>query len=141
MTTFAELLAQAEAQERTQRKLRKRRHDEEHHIQSVCVQWFRLTHPALSKCLFAVPNGGRRDASTGAKLKEEGALAGVADLILLVPRGPYGALLIEMKTPKGRQSDEQKAWQKAVEKQGYCYILCRSLDEFQTKIEQYLAQN
>ena len=37
-------------------------------------------------CFFAVPNGGKRDAKTGARMKYEGAVRGVADLILLIPK-------------------------------------------------------
>ena len=90
---------------------------------------------------FAVANGGRRDGITGARLKEEGVLAGVADLVLLVPNAKYHALLIEMKTPKGRQSDSQRAWQRAVTgNSDYLYVVCRSLDVFMKVIEEYLNQ-
>lgn len=50
-------------------RMRRHPHDEEHRLQVACVRWFRLQYPALSHALFAVPNGGRRDAMTGAKLK------------------------------------------------------------------------
>ena len=82
MTTFHELLSM-------QRKTRKSPSDEEHKIQTTCVKWFNITHPKLKGLLFAVPNGGRRDKVTAAKLKEEGVVAGVADLILA-----FGAVLI-----------------------------------------------
>lgn len=36
---------------------------------------------------------------------------------------------IEVKTPKGRQSDEQKSFQKQVEASGHKYILARSLED------------
>lgn len=111
----------------------------EHSIQCACVQWFRLQCPELAERLFAVPNGGRRDALTGARLKAEGVIAGVADLILLVPSGHYGALLIEMKTGKGRQSQAQKAWQKAVTaKDEYKYVVCHGFDDFRRAIKEYL---
>lgn len=124
------------------RTVRKPPSDEEHRIQVSCVRWFRLKYPHLSPRLFAVPNGGRRDGVTGARLKEEGVLAGVADLILLVPNAKYHALLIEMKTPKGRQSDSQRAWQRAVAGNGdYLYVVCRSLEEFMRIIEVYLQES
>lgn len=124
-----------------ERKVRKRPDDEEHRIQCACVRAFRYKYPKLKHNLFAVPNGGRRDGITGARLKEEGVLAGVADLILLVPNAKYHALLIEMKTPKGRQSDSQRAWQRAVAgNEDYLYVVCRSLEEFMKKIEEYLNQ-
>lgn len=120
--------------------VRKPPSDEEHRIQVSCVRWFRMKYPHLSPRLFAVPNGGRRDGITGARLKEEGVLAGVADLILLVPNADYHALLIEMKTPKGRQSDSQRAWQRAVAgNDDYLYVVCRSLEEFILEVEEYLS--
>lgn len=87
--------------------------DVEHKTQVACVRWFRLQYPQLASVLFAVPNGGRRDAVTGAKLKAEGALAGVADIFLDVDRGEYHGLRIEMKTKTGRLSDSQKAFSEA----------------------------
>jgi len=130
-----------EFRKRSNNSVRKPPSDEEHRIQAACVRWFRLKYPHLAARLFAVPNGGRRDGITGARLKEEGVLAGVADLILLVPNAKYHALLIEMKTPKGRQSDSQRAWQRAVAgNEYYLYVICRSLEEFMKKIEEYLNQ-
>lgn len=113
------------------------RHNESN-IQINCVRWFRFVHPDLAPLLFAVPNGGARSRVTGAILKAEGVTAGVADLLLLVPRGPYHALCIEMKTEKGRQRDSQKSWQEAVEGQGYRYIVVRSFEEFTAQINAYL---
>lgn len=122
------------------KSVRKPPSDEEHRIQTACVRWFRMKYPHLSPRLFAVPNGGRRDGITGARLKEEGVLAGVADLILLVPNADYHALLIEMKTPKGRQSESQKAWQQEVCAEGeYKYVVCRSLDDFIREVDVYLT--
>ena len=67
-----------------------------------------------------------------------GLIAGVSDLILLMPRGIYHGLMIEMKTLEGRQREEQRLWQTLVEKQGYMYCLCRSLAQFKETIESYL---
>jgi hypothetical protein len=124
---------------------------EEHNIQAACVRWFGYAHPELRGLLFAVPNGGARSKATAGRLKAEGVVAGVSDLILLVPRCRAKitennaasieikhALCIEMKTAKGRQSAEQKEWQKKVEGHGYKYAVCRSLDEFIDTVEAYL---
>ena len=133
-TTFEELLARNK-----NIKPRKKSSEEEHHLQVACVQWFRLQYPTMRHNLFAVPNGGRRDKVTGGKLKAEGALAGVSDLILLKQSKGYGALLIEMKTDKGKQSTGQQEWQKKIEQDGYKYVICRSLDEFMNEIKEYLS--
>ena len=89
-------------------KPRKAPSEEEHDLQCACVEWFRWQYPHLRLNLFAVPNGGARSKRTAGKLKAEGVVAGVSDLILLVRRGGYGGLLIEMKREKGRQSESQK---------------------------------
>ena len=116
--------------------------DEEHRIQCACVRWFRLQYPQLKGRLFAVPNGGRRDAITAAKLKAEGVIAGVSDLILLKSNHDYGALLIEMKTLKGRQRDSQKQWQNLVcADREYKYVVCHSFDDFKREVDDYLKTN
>lgn len=97
-----------------------------------------MLHPDLAKVLFSVPNGGQRDKITGAILKAEGVVAGVSDLLLLHPSGQYHGLCIEMKTPKGRQQPSQIEWQRAVEQQGFKYIVCHSVDEFLEKTDSYL---
>lgn len=122
-----------------QQSTRKRPSDDEHRIQVACVRWFKHQYPFFAHNLFAVPNGGRRDAVTGARLKDEGALAGVADLILLKPNRFYGALLIEMKTRKGKQQQTQREWQQKIAADGYRYVICRSFDDFRREVNDYIA--
>lgn len=120
------------------RGIRKRH---EHDLQCACVQWFRLQYPALTNRLFAVPNGGARSKATAGKLKAEGVLAGVADLILLKPNDSFGALLIEMKTQSksSRQSPAQRQWQKDLTALGeYKYTICRNISEFISEVNDYL---
>ncbi len=90
------------------------------------MQWARLHSyrlPALA-LLFAIPNGGRRDAVTGAKLKAEGVKAGVPDLFLPVPSGPFYGLFIEMKIPGNRVSREQAQWLRQLSASGYRAEVC-----------------
>lgn len=67
----------------------------ESQIQKDCVTWFRLQYPKIGRLLFAVPNGGARNAKEAAIMKGEGVTAGVADLILLYPSGGFHSLCIE----------------------------------------------
>lgn len=132
--TFDELLSQSR-----KGRVRKRPSEVEHRIQQACVRWFNLQYPHLRGRLFAVPNGGRRDVVTGTKLKAEGVVAGVADLILLVTNKAFGALLIEMKKPGGIQSAAQRQWQEIVTTNGeYKYVICRSIYDFMREIREYL---
>lgn len=112
----------------------------EHDLQSGCVRWFRYNYPQLARLLFAVPNGGSRNAREGGRLKAEGVTAGVADLLLLVPAGGYGSLCIEMKTSTGRQRETQREWQHDVEKVGNKYVICRTLDDFMREVQWYLQE-
>ena len=119
---------------------------EEHNLQCACVKWFAYQHPELAGLLFAVPNGGARSKATAGKLKAEGVVPGVADLILLVPFHMQGfdafhALCIELKTKTGRQSPEQVEWQEKVRKKGYVYVVIRSLDDFIATVEGYLNKS
>lgn len=112
--------------------------NEESKLQQSCIAWFRLQYPKLAKLLFAIPNGSRRDAVTGAILKREGVIPGVADLILLIPKKGYASLCIEMKYGKNGQSDSQKEWQQLAEAAGNKYVVCKSLSEFMKHVNQYL---
>lgn len=122
-------------------------------IQREMVEWFRFRFPQYKEVLFHPANEGKRNTKVvygrygsrvvctgGAKLKAEGMVAGVADLILLVPRHGYGCLCVEVKSPKGRQSDEQKTWQAACEEAGNLYVVCRSAAQFIDIVEDYLSE-
>ena len=111
---------------------------DESRIQKACVRWFRLAYHRLAPLLFAVPNGGARDAVTGARLKAEGVYPGVADLLLLVPANGFHGAAIEMKTPTGRLSASQKQWRDAVIHAGYAHYICRSVSDFVNIINSYL---
>lgn len=110
-------------------------------IQAECFAWFWNDYPQYRKLLFHIPNENDRSDSNiiqGAIRKSLGVVAGVSDLILLVPRGLYHGLCIEMKDEKGTQKPAQKEWQTLVEAQGYKYCLCRSLAQFKNVISDYL---
>lgn len=110
----------------------------EEQTQVACVCWFGLQYPEYALLLHHSPNGGYRTAYEGKAFKRMGTRAGFPDLILLLPRGEHPFLCIEFKTDKGRQTESQKAYQRAVESVGAVYAVCRSFDEFKTTIERYI---
>lgn len=111
-------------------------------MQRMCVGWFRLQYPAVGKLLFAVPNGGARSRTEAAIMKAEGVTAGVTDLILLLGRGGFNALCIEMKTTDRRSalSDAQIEWRSLTIANGNRHVVCRTLEEFQSEIRWYMAR-
>ena len=76
-------------------------------IQAACVTWLWNTYPQTRGLFFAVNNNSEHVARAMNR-KAVGLVAGVSDTIFLW-RGK--ALLIEFKTPTGRQSAKQKEWQ------------------------------
>lgn len=124
---------------------------QESYLQQECVQWFKFQFPKYAQVLIHVPNEGKRNTkmvrtkygmkvvcSGGARLKAEGMVAGVADLLLLTPNNEYGSLAIEMKTPTGRLSDSQKAWREEFEKAGNKYVVCRTFEQFMCEVVDYM---
>ena len=96
----------------------------EHNLQVAIVQYLRINHIFC----FAIPNGGRRDAITGAMLKKEGVLAGVADIEILLPNGK--AIFVELKNgKKGQQSLEQKSFENEVKLRGFEYRIWRTFKD------------
>jgi hypothetical protein len=81
-------------------------------------QWFRLFHPA---------NGGKRNAIEGAKFKKMGVVAGIADLVCLLPEGKVG--FIELKFGKNGTSIYQDDFARFCRISGYPYALCKTVDE------------
>lgn len=73
-------------------------------------------------------------------MKGEGVTAGVADMLFLLPNAEHHGLCIEFKTPKGKQQDSQKRFQRKVEAFGYRYEIIHSLDEFMILIKDYLSK-
>ena len=109
-------------------------------IQQACIKWFSIQYPKDRKLLIHVTNEGKRSYYQGKELVKAGLVKGVADLILFKPNKRYHGLCIEMKTPNknSKQNEAQKEWQQLVEKQGYKYVVCRSLEQFISEIIEYL---
>ena len=104
-------------------------------LQTSCVKWFRIQYPNF--VIYAVPNGGSRNVREAQRLKAEGVLAGVADLVIMLPQGK--SLYIEMKVKGNKQTDNQKDFQQKAEALGYKYYVCYSFDEFKAIIEKELT--
>jgi VRR-NUC domain len=118
---------------------RKRPHHIESGIQSAFVQWCAWNakqYPGLDLA-YAIPNGGARNALTGAILKREGVRPGVPDWCLPVPMGGFAALYIEFKSGKGTVSCEQYDLIEKLCDAGNRVALCRSCDEAVAVVREY----
>jgi hypothetical protein len=126
----------------------------EHAEQSLLVQRASLAAPRIPalRLLYAVPNGGDRHPVVAAKLKREGAKAGIPDLHLPVARNGHIGLWVEMKRrrprvtkTKGvqwsetRPTPEQLEWIAALRTEGHRVEVCYTADEAWSVIMGYLG--
>lgn len=118
---------------------KKARNNEEADIQSEFFNQAKIFFPNIpEKLLFAVPNGGSRNKLEAINLKRQGIKSGVADVLLLIPRGGFASLCLEFKTKTGKQSPEQKEFQKQAENCGSKYVIVRSVKEAIDEMKIYL---
>ena len=104
---------------------------EEHYLQ-VAIHDL-LTYEKIFH--FAVPNGELRNIRVASRLKSEGVLAGVSDLILVLPKR---IVFVEIKNgTKGRQSDAQKSFQNIVESLGFEYEIWKNIEQCQAFIKKF----
>jgi hypothetical protein len=122
----------------------------EEELHRACVRWADAQSGALPEldALFHPPNGGARTAKEGARMKKMGVKAGVPDLCLPIVRPvtwtngtevAAGALWVELKSESGRLRDTQRRWRARLMKHQHCYVVCRSLGDFQAAVTDYIA--
>jgi hypothetical protein len=81
----------------------------------------------------AVPNGAtlrgdsRERAIQMANLKRDGLCVGFSDLLVYGSHGRIGH--VEVKTPEGKQSDNQRACEEWLTDLGHLYAVARSVDD------------
>lgn len=113
----------------------------EKQIQNALFRWANdektlRAYPELV-LLHHIPNETKDPVDRKQKL-QGGMKPGVPDVCLPVPRGTYHGLYIELKTPSGKPSDEQKWWHDQLVKQGYFALVVYGLDGAIDAIEWYL---
>jgi VRR-NUC domain len=104
---------------------RKRDSNAEARLQAAIVQYIRDAAP---QCLvFHVHNGGLRSKSELSRMRWQGVVAGIPDLVLVAPGG--NTHFIEVKTPTGRLSPDQIAIHDHLVALGTPPAIARSIDD------------
>ena len=73
------------------------------------------------------------------KLKAMGVRPGVPDFRLPRRSGCWTGLVVELKSPTGTVSGAQDEWLKALSEEGYLIAVCRTIAEFESIIQRFLA--
>jgi hypothetical protein len=94
-------------------------------IQADVLEWLNAVAPEL--IVFHVPNGGYRSKAEAARLKWQGVLPGVPDLVLI---GSAGRIwFLEIKTATGYLSPEQHAFADRCTAFGVPFAVIRGIDD------------
>lgn len=99
--------------------------------QMAFLEWFEWSYPKI--LILHIPNGERRDARTGAKLKRMGVKAGIPDLFI-----PEWRIWIEMKSNKGRLSPIQSNICERLTQIGYEVIVGYGFEDAKNKLKALL---
>ena len=112
----------------------------EHTEQAIFVSRVNVFYPGT--LIFAVSNGGKRGKREASRLKDEGVLAGVSDLVLLEARGGFHGMVIEMKrSVGGRVSKEQISFLDRARANGYLSIVAVGAEEAWVEFESYMSRD
>lgn len=116
-------------------------------IHCAVVTWWDLAASGFGldkRCLVHAANGGKRKKSEAAILCGMGVRPGFPDLMLLVPKMAtasaefHGGLMIEVKSPDGRVSADQRDYLDLLQRNGYSIFVAFSFDEAVRAITSYL---
>jgi VRR-NUC domain len=108
----------------------------EDQIQIEIFKWLRLQHKDI--LAFHVPNGGKRNLLEAARLKRMGVLAGVADVLILEPRGKHPLLALELKSQGGKQTPLQAVFEANCIRRNIKYKIAKSFYQAKEIIDEYL---
>ena len=102
--------------------------------QETVVEWCEWHHLPV----FAIPNGGKRNAAEAAHMKRQGVRAGVPDLCIPIAKGKYHGLYIEMKVGRNKPTALQMEWLTRLRDNGYAAFVCYGADNAIACIREYL---
>lgn len=109
--------------------------------QAALIAELRVRLPAVADLMYHVPNGGHRHKAVAAKLKQQGVVAGIPDLVLTMARGGFFGLYIEFKATPPNDAAISASQQERLRKlndQGYLAIVCRGHFDAMEQIRAYL---
>jgi len=112
--------------------------------QAEVISWFRETYPEHTKSLRSSMNGLPRHGRQGSILwnimKQQGCQKGEPDFMLVLPRGRFGALVIEHKADgqAHKVTPEQAEHLTYHNYMGNCAVSTRGIEAFKAAIITYM---
>lgn len=100
-------------------------------LQSRCFLWHWNTYPK-ERYMLHHNNNNSHNRNKGATMKALGVVSGVSDFELIINNM---VVFIEMKTPEGQLSPEQKVFRDKVVERGHIYTVVRTFEQFANLIK------
>lgn len=114
----------------------------EHMLQQDCAQWLKKTlyNAGLPQVFYHVANERKATAAQHGRLKLQGVLKGVSDVVLPLKSGEYCGVYCELKTKTGSPSQDQKDFLTAVASEGYLAIIVNDIETFKEVFTYYIYE-
>jgi hypothetical protein len=112
--------------------------------QAAFVRWFRKTYPkdayAMRASMAGLPRHGKRGAILWNLMTAQGLNKGEPDIAILLPRGGYGALLVEHKAEgqTHKLTAEQEQHIKYHNDSGNLAVQTRGLEQLMQVVRDYM---
>lgn len=114
--------------------------EKEDALQTECMKWLKkeLYNRDLPQLAYHPPNGGNRNQREASRLKLQGVLPGVSDVVLPMRSEGYSGVYCELKKKGGTISEDQIKFLTGVEAEGYLAIVVNDLETFKEVFTYYL---
>ena len=111
----------------------------EESLQKGFIKYINLRYPKIRYC--ASLGGIRTSMKQAIKAKATGYVKGFPDVQILVPRGGFFGLFIELKlNKKSYPTKEQKAWIDDLNTAGYMAVVCKGYEEACNVLDSYMRK-
>jgi hypothetical protein len=97
-------------------------------IQKSVINWLKM-QKSMDGLFMKIPNEGKRTASYGRRMREEGMLAGAFDIFITLPAHGFHGMWLELKSRQGKLSLLQHKFKRKQESVGYYCVVCYDIDD------------
>ncbi len=107
-----------------------------------CTSWFDYQYPQYSRLYWHTVNESNMPVQGRVKAKRKGLRAGVSDIMIMVKKGKYSGLVVELKrkskTKSTKVSVDQDEFLFEMDEQGFYCAVCYGFEQFEICVKEYL---
>lgn len=122
------------------RKVNTKYFSEEDHLHYQIVEWMSYEHKNAFFIHVRNETGAKVTPTMMNKMRALGVRKGVPDLLFFDPRHGYTGLAIEVKTPQGTVTKEQREFLANLKERGWLTAVVRSFEQAKQIIDDYYGK-